>query len=114
MASVTQVRRALADLLSDLDCRVTPAGTDFATDRGLDTTKYQVRVRVGLDGETTCERLDLLLDPEGDQSIKQRLEADRSLGGLVSAVQVIKASGYQLFPSPEGDVLGATFTVQIH
>lgn len=115
MASTTQVRRALAARLHDLQCRVTPAGTDFATDRGFHTTKFQVRVLAGPDDEETAEALDLLLDSDGDRSIKQRLEADPTLDGLVNNVQVVKATGYQLFPPvvPDGpQVLGATFTVQ--
>jgi hypothetical protein len=105
----TQVRRALAALLDDLDARVTPAGTDFATDNGFDTNKYTVRIRVGPDTEPTAEHLDRLLDSDGDESIKRRLEADPTLGGLVSQVRILKSSGYQIYP---GDLLGTTFTVQ--
>jgi hypothetical protein len=112
MASPTAVRRALAALLDGLDVRVTPAPVDYATDRGFDKAQYMVRVRVGsAESEAVAESLDRLLDPDDDTSIKQRLEADRTLDGLVSNVQVVKSSGYQIFP-PDG-VLGATFTVQV-
>jgi hypothetical protein len=116
MASPTEVRRAIAARLDDLDVRVTPAPVEYSTDNGLDRAQYTIRVRVGADGDPQAEELlDQLHDPDDPVSIKQRLEADRTLGGLVSHLVVIKASGYQLYPSPvpgEPLVLGATFTVQ--
>lgn len=109
MASPTEVRRAIAARLEGLEVRVTPAPVDYATDNGFDCARYTVRVKAGPDTEATCELLDRLHDPDHPESIKQRLEADSTLDGLVGHLQVVKASGYQLFP---GDVLGATFTIQ--
>jgi hypothetical protein len=109
VASPTEVRRALAARLPDLNVRVTPAAIDYATDNGFDVAKYTVRVRAGDDTPETEERLDRILARDGGDSVKRRLEADSTLGGLVNNVQVIKTSGYQLFPD---GVLGATFTVQ--
>jgi hypothetical protein len=109
MPSPTEVRRAIAARLDDLDVRVTPAPIDYATDNGFDRAQYTIRVRAGADTEPSAELLDQLMDPGDPASIKQRLEAEPTLGGLVSHLQVVKASGYQLFPP--GDVLGATFTV---
>lgn len=115
MASPTAVRRAIAAALDDLDIRVTPAPVEYATDNDFDQARYTIRVRVGPDTEQACELLDRLHDPDHPESIKQRLEVDPTLGGLVNHLQVVKASGYQHFPptTPDGPpVLGATFTVQ--
>lgn len=116
MASPTAVRRALHALLTgfdDLDpedVRVVPATVEYGAGNDFDHNNYRVWIRAGDSSEKTAERIDQFLDPDGDLSVKRHLESDRSLGGLVSDVRVVKASGYQ----PVGDdVLGVTFTVEV-
>lgn len=116
MASPTAVRRALRALLvshdglDPEDVRVVPSTVEYTPGNDFDHNNYRVWIRAGDSSEKTAERIDLFLDPDGDLSVKRRLESDPTLGGLVSDVRVVKASGYQ----PVGDdVLGVTFTVEV-
>lgn len=55
--------------------------------------------------------LDELLEDEGERSVKALLEADHTLGGAVAELFVAGHSGYRVYPTPNGPVLGAEWTV---
>jgi hypothetical protein len=81
--------------------------------RGTDLYRFTVRVFVGTpDSRVAQVRLDTFLAPSGSESFKAALESDRTLGGSVSTLRVINASGYRMYgDSPP--VLGAEWTVEI-
>jgi hypothetical protein len=108
MTSPTVIRRALVAALPGLDAQVTPSAIDYSQGAGMDVQRFNVRIVVGRDGDAAQERLDELIAAAG---VKALLEADRTLGGLVADVAVVKCTGYQLFPP--ADVLGATWTVAV-
>lgn len=98
---------------------VTPAGIvyDTAMARGMDDVTYTVRaiVALGLD-EAAQQNLDSLLDldPSASLSMKNTLEADRTLGGIVQDLHVTEASEYRVYPVDQGSaVIGVEFTVKV-
>ena len=58
--------------------------------------------------------LDQFVAPTGDRSIKQAIEADRTLGGVVSDLRVTQATGEQEYVRDQGGpLLGSEFTVEV-
>lgn len=111
MASTTEIRRALAALLEDVDaeCEVFPSRSPYRqSGEGYDTRGFRVRVIVGEDTAENQEPLDALIDPTG---MKPRLEAD-DLGGMVSNVLVTESTGYRIYETPDGQRLGAEWVVE--
>jgi hypothetical protein len=95
-----------------------PAGEiiyDLAFQRGLDTWPFTVEAFVGLTADIGSQvKLDQLLDPSGNQSVKQLVEADETLGGVVTNVQVISFTGYRpVALEGRGPLLAAEWHVQI-
>lgn len=109
MGVVTDIRRALADLLQHEQTTVVPAPAEYGNH--LDTLTFAVTITVGIDTPEARDHLDDLLDPE--TGAKHLLEADRTLTGLVADLAVVKSTGYQLIPQGPDDppLLGATWTV---
>ena len=105
----TLVRGALAAALPGLNAEVRPG--PVAYEQGLPRSRYEVTVLTGpIDDTAAQERLDELLAPDG---LKATLEADRTLGGLVSDIDVAKCTGWQAHKGPAGEAfIGATWTVQ--
>lgn len=110
MATTTEIRRALAALLEDVDgeCEVFPSRSPYDQGAGYDTRGFRVRVIVGEDSAENQERLDALIDPTG---MKPRLEAD-DLGGMVSNVLVTESTGYRIYEMADGERLGAEWVVE--
>jgi len=76
----------------------------------------RVQVCVAIASDIGAQRLlDEFLATEGDRSIKQALETDTTLGGLVQSVHVTDATGEQLYAREQqgGPLLGSEFTVEI-
>ena len=113
MTGVTEIRRALAGALAvlDLTVQVAPAQVDYKP-RELHQA-FVVRVLTGPIGDSRAEDLlDELIEPEGDRSVKQLLEADATLAGLVAHATVARCTGWQTFPQHDASVaIGATWTV---
>jgi len=82
--------------------------TDFAVTVTLDPNWVQKKHP----GATPEEILDTWLSPVGEQSMKERLEADQSLNDLAQVV-VTKSSGHRLFQGQEGSPRsGAEWTLR--
>ena len=81
--------------------------------------RYTVQALVGFTtDEGAQKRLDKMLERSGATSVKAAIEADRTLGGKVSDLRVIKASGYRTYElHVQGvrtpPVLGCEWTVEI-
>jgi hypothetical protein len=88
---------------------------DLAMRRGLDKWRFTVQAFVTFTADIGSQvLLDGFLNPSGSTSVKQALEADSSLGGLVADVNVVKMSGYQVYiRDGMGPLLGAEWAVEI-
>lgn len=92
-----------------------PIEYDESFDRGTDVHRFIVRVLVGSNTDIGSQkRLDRYLAGSGNESFKEALESDRSLGGVAQDCYVRRCSGYRNFGRPGGNVvLGAEFEVEI-
>lgn len=107
VASPTDIRKALAKTVPGV--RVALGQTDYATDNGLDALTFTMTVLVGQPGDPHAEEhLDYLAGPTG---LKATVERDPTLGNLVAHLAVTRCSGWQIHRTPDGDRLGATWTV---
>lgn len=89
---------------------------DLAFQRGLDVDSYFVEVFVAEVSDIGAQDvLDDYLEPDGPLSVKEALELDRTLGGLVDSLQVTGTSGYRRYLRTDGSspVLGAQWTVKV-
>lgn len=76
---------------------------DRAMHRGLDIRTFTIQGFVAYNESTeTQKRLDELMAPTGARSVKTVLEADPTLGGVVSAIHVTSDSGYSMQLHPSG------------
>lgn len=98
------------------DVRRGPVEYDQAFQQGVTHWTMLVRVFVaGAQDKGAQANLDSYLSPEGDRSIKQAIESDPTLGGLVSDLQVTEATGEQTY-TIEGRAdpfLGSEWTVEV-
>jgi hypothetical protein len=92
-----------------------PVNYDQAMQGGVHRPTFTVTAFVALVSDTGAQKLlDRYLAADGDLSIKQALEADRTLGGLVQDLHVTGASGEQPYARDQGGpVLGSDWTVEI-
>jgi hypothetical protein len=92
-----------------------PVQFDQAMGGGVHRPTFTITVYVGLVSDIGAQLLlDRYLAPDGDLSVKQALEADTTLGGLVQALHVTGASGEQPYNRDQGGpVLGTDFTVEV-
>jgi hypothetical protein len=133
--TVTQIREGLATNLSTIPnvqisaymlvspvppvIHVFPAGVEYdrSMHRGLDILTFTVEafVAMGLDVGAQ-QRIDRMLSPTGTESVKTAIEADRTLGGVVSDVWVERVSGYRLVELPEMEqkALSADWLVRVN
>jgi hypothetical protein len=111
MSSLTEIRVALADALSDLPERVNVISSGGSYDDGSD--KLLVQIVVGEPSPGAEARVDELLDPDG--GARAMLEADADLSGLVSGLHVPSHAGHRSFDRPDKPpLLGTELTVQIY
>ena len=89
---------------------------DRSMQRGLDVLTFTVEafVAFGLD-QGGQMRMDRLLSPSGFESVKEALEADRTLGNTVQDLWVSRMSSYRavLLPEHSDQTLIATWLVLV-
>jgi hypothetical protein len=96
--------------------QVIPGDTDYdlAMHRGLDELTMRVVVSVGLVADIGAQKnLDEYLAGSGPRSIKQAVESDPTLGGVVADVTVTAATGPKVLATEQGGVLFSEWTVQV-
>lgn len=88
---------------------------DQAMRGGTHTWTMRVQAFVALTTDIGAQTLlDQFLAPEGTYSVKAAIEADPSLGGVVSDLHVTTASGEQQYVRDQGGpVIGSEWTVQV-
>lgn len=110
MSGPTAIRRALTERLADLpgDVKVAIGEEKYGADP---FKRLVVQIIIGEQSDENAEALDLLLDADGDSSAVKAIEADPTLGGLISDLHVTSHSGYRLYQTPSGPQLGAEWRV---
>jgi hypothetical protein len=104
---ITAIRDALEQLLAPLgDVLVVPAKNEYDSPRGFHKLRFTVRIMAH------TERLDEMLAPEGERSVRQVVKQGRRLGGLVGDAKVVQSSGYLDFVAGGEPRLGAEWTVE--
>lgn len=136
MASLSSLRSALAAALGGIaDLQVSaealarpspPAALvlpgnpvvewDTTMGRGLDRWRFVVEVMVPSGSDVAAQRaLDALLASSGARSIKQALEADRTLGGVCDTLHVREVDGYGSYSLADGSpVVGCRVHVDVY
>jgi hypothetical protein len=116
MPNFTAIREALAAALPDDLTAEVLTGPQKASETfrgGLGPPQMLVRVYVGSPGDKAAqERLDHLLDQSEDGSVADALYTDQKLGGAVKGLQILGSSGWRIYETKDGQVLGAEWTVQ--
>ena len=104
---------------------VFPAGTEYdkamaaysamGVRSGTDMLAFTIRAFVGtLTDQGAQVLLDRMLEPSGGISIKEAVELDGTLGGLVDDCSITSVSGYTQYQTENsGVLLGAEWTVQV-
>lgn len=140
-ATVAQMRAGLAANLSTIsDVQVSayilgqptfptiwviPHETDYdeTMGRGLDLFKFTVQAMAGLIADQGSQMvLDQMLDPTDAMSVKTAIESDRTLGGTVETLRVVRQSGYQIYEWPKirgmsyshGQLIAAEWEVDVY
>jgi hypothetical protein len=110
--NVTEVRSAVQAILSDLGkVKVLLGPTEYgATLERTDVLSLVVQIELGPPNQVNENKVDDLFE-----TVPTRLEADDTLGGLVSDVTVRGTTGHQLTrPGPDlPPVLGAQWSLRI-
>lgn len=88
---------------------------DKAFSRGLDSLIFRIRVVVAAVTDIGAEtNLDEYLDTSGPRSIKQAVEAERTLGGACDDLRVTETEGEQVFTfESQPQALGAEWLVEV-
>ena len=117
--NVNAVRHAIAEALEHPAMQVnayahsqpTPPGLqilpptvvfDTAMVRGMDTWTFRVQGFVSGNDRGPQRLLDEFIDTQGDSSVKARLEADKTLGGLVEDLRVTEQTEPRMVESASG------------
>lgn len=89
---------------------------DRAMGRGLDVVNFTIEtfVAFGLD-QGGQMRLDRLLSPSGSESVKEAIESDKTLGGMVQDLHVSRMSAYRIvtLPNQNDPALSADWIVAV-
>lgn len=112
MASIADIRQGLATNLTEItgiqasayvlasptlpSVEVFPPEITYGPvmQRGIDEHVFTVRVSIADVSDISSQKqLDEYMESEGDRSIKQKLEADKTLGGACSYLRVTGCSG---------------------
>lgn len=98
-----------------IDIRPGSATFDSAMSRGNDELEFIIRAMVAFNSDQGAQvKLDTLLDTTTSSAIKTVIESDRTLGGVVSYVQVRERAPYQgLTVEGQPPILGVEFTVLV-
>lgn len=132
MAQLSEIRIALAAALAPifegqvsaymlanptLPCAyVFPDETEFheAFANGAETWGLTVQVLVGtISDQGSQELLDQYLASNGPKSIKEAIETDDTLGGIVASLIVQRTTGYRQYQLGAQTVLGAQWTLSV-
>lgn len=88
---------------------------DQAMKGGLTLYNFLITVIVGRAAEREQQRkLDLYLQPTGEQSVKAGVESDRSLSGTVQDLRVVSAGSTGSIQLNDQTYLAAEFTVTVY
>jgi hypothetical protein len=91
-----------------------PLTYDLAMGRGLDQPTWVVQAYVAFTTDIGSQTLlDELCAPTGPSSVKQAVEADRTLSGLVAALQVVSMSGYRIANTDTGALVVAEWDITV-
>lgn len=119
MSRITEIRSALLAALKlpkGATAEVLTGPQEAAKTFGgaLGPARMLIRVYVGSPSDQDAqETLDALLDPAEDCSISDLLYTDPTLGGLIKGLQILGSSGWRIYETKDGPVLGAELTVAI-
>ena len=87
---------------------------DSTMSRGSDSYEIPLYLYVSrVDAELSQDSLDEFLAGSGSSTIKQAIEGDSTLGGVVSSARVVEASNYGVYTINSIDYLGVEFSVEI-
>ena len=87
---------------------------DSTMSRGSDMYEIPLYLYVSrVDAELSQDSLDEFLAGSVSSSIKQAIEGDTTLGGVVSSARVVEASNYGVYTINSIDYLGVEFSVEI-
>lgn len=118
LATITGLRThaTLPDQVNPPCALVQPDGIDFdaTMGRGLDKYRLTVRLLVARASERAAQgALDAYLAPTGAGSVKAAIEGDITLGGIVDATRVTRATGYGVYEVGGVPYLGCDFAIEV-
>lgn len=115
MSQTGDIRAGLKATLDGYAAQVAlgPSEFDTARGRGFNKLRFLVRIYMGPHTTENEDRLDALLDSEGDESIKERLESADLEGVVRNGLFVSRVSGHQLYKVDDQTLLGAEWTVDV-
>lgn len=97
--------------------QIVPASAEYdkAMRRGLDTWQFTLTVFVAETADIGAQaKLYRMLEPSGETSIKEAVEADVTLGGLVVDVWLQAFNGFRRYQlEGGGPMIGMEWTVQV-
>ena len=131
--TITQIRDALATRLATISglrvsaeipdnpnppvavVQINNVSFDTAFQGGLTTYSFIVSVIVSRVAERRAQdRLDAYASTSGASSVKEAIEADRSLGGTVADTRVVEMTGVSAVLLGEATYLAANFAVTVY
>ena len=87
---------------------------DTTMQRGSDTYEIPCRLLIAnVDAQLAQETLDGYIASSGSNSVKQAIESDVTLSGVVSSVRVTEARNYGSYTLNNTDLIGVDFLVQV-
>ncbi len=87
---------------------------DTTMQRGADTYVIPCRLLIAnVDAQLAQETLDGFIASSGANSVKQAIESDVTLSGVVSSVRVTEARDYGSYTMNNTDLIGVDFMVEV-
>ena len=87
---------------------------DTTMQRGADTYVIPCRLLIAnVDAQLAQETLDGFIASSGADSVKQAIESDVTLSGVVSSVRVTEARDYGSYTMNNTDLIGVDFMVEV-
>jgi hypothetical protein len=116
MPSFTEMREALRSAMPDDVVGEVATGPQEASKTFGGTVgppRMLVRAYVGAPGDPAAQkRLDELLDPDAEGCVPDCLLGSEEVGAVCGRIQIVSASGWRIYETKDGPVLGAEWTVQ--
>lgn len=92
-----------------------PVRFDVSMNRGLDEFRFTISILAHRADERSAQnKLDMYCAGSGDFSVKQAVEYDRTLGGVVNDCRVTEISSYGVISSNEIQYAAAEFLVIVY